>query len=83
MGCGCGGGSRGGTSGVKIQYKSTSLTAGVKSQPIVRPIQTRITSSKRCSKCNWPMASLRRYSPPSGKQVHIWQCMNRKCQYRE
>lgn len=38
---------------------------------------------KRCTKCSWPMNSMRKFDQQQNKQVQIWACMNRKCLHRE
>lgn len=43
----------------------------------------RAQAVRRCSKCSWPMNSMRKFDNTTGKQVQIWVCMNRKCMRRE
>ena len=43
----------------------------------------RAQQPRRCQKCGWPMNSMRRYEPSSGRQIQVFACMNRKCLHKE
>jgi hypothetical protein len=43
----------------------------------------RAQPQRRCSKCSWPMNSMRRYDTTTGKQIQVYACMNRKCLNKE
>ena len=80
----------GGCGAKRVQSQVITQKQAIPRAPMVQramptpqtPIQratggVRAQQPRRCQKCGWPMNSMRRYEPSSGRQIQVYACMNR------
>jgi|APFre7841882654_1041346.scaffolds.fasta_scaffold658473_1 hypothetical protein len=89
MACGgCGGGKKQQVVSQQVHTQQMQMTprTPVPQRTLIAPTHSggvRAQPQKRCSKCSWPMNSMRRYDTATGRQIQVYACMNRKCLNKE